>query len=142
MDKMEQLERAFSYLDENKDGKISAIELHRYVMLMGSEMSLDEVEEAMLLMDSDGDGSLCLEEFVKLVEGGGGGEEEDNHLKEAFRVYEMEGCGHITPKSLKRVLSMLGESKSMNECKTMIANFDLNGDGVLNFEEFKVMMSF
>ena len=47
----------------------------------------------------------------------------------------------ITPKSLKRVLGRLGQAKTMDECKSMIAHFDLNGDGVLNFDEFRIMMS-
>jgi calcium-binding protein CML len=55
-------------------------------------------------------------------------------------MYEMDGCGYITPKSLRRMLSRLGESKSVDECTTMIAQFDLNGDGVLNFDEFRTMM--
>ncbi|GFY84625.1 calcium-binding EF-hand family protein [Actinidia rufa] len=63
-------------------------------------------------------------------------------LREAFKMYEMEeGCGCITPKSLKRVLGRLGQAKTMDECRSMIAHFDLNGDGVLNFDEFRIMMS-
>lgn len=71
-----------------------------------------------------------------------GGEEEEKvkDLKEAFKMYEMDGCGCITPKSLKRMLSRLGESKTIDDCTTMIAQFDLNGDGVLNFDEFRTMM--
>ncbi|GKV07952.1 hypothetical protein SLEP1_g19648 [Rubroshorea leprosula] len=71
-----------------------------------------------------------------------GGEEEERvkDLREAFKMYEMDGGGCITPKSLKRMLSRLGESRSLDECKVMIAQFDLNGDGVLNFDEFRAMM--
>ncbi|RVW14125.1 putative calcium-binding protein CML40 [Vitis vinifera] len=78
-------------------------------------------------------------DLVRLVEGV---EEEEriNDLKEAFKMYENDGCGCITPKSLKRMLSRLGESRSIDECTVMISQFDLNGDGVLNFDEFKVMM--
>lgn len=94
----------------------------------------------MRLSDSDGDGMLGLEDFSKLMELG----EKDNkesELRGAFEMYEMEGSGQITPKSLKRMLSRLGESKSIDNCKAMIQRFDLDGDGVLSFEEFKVMMN-
>ncbi|CAN1153902.1 Probable calcium-binding protein CML31 [Linum perenne] len=47
----------------------------------------------------------------------------------------------ITPKSLKRMLRRLGMRRKTEECRVMIAEFDVNGDGVLDFEEFKVMMS-
>ena len=62
-------------------------------------------------------------------------------LEEAFEMYnDTEMFGFITPKSLQRMLGRLGESKSMEQCTTMIGHFDLNGDGLLCFDEFRVMM--
>jgi calcium-binding protein CML len=55
-------------------------------------------------------------------------------------MYDSEKCGFITPKSLRRMLKKMGESKSIDECKAMIKHFDLNGDGLLSFDEFTVMM--
>ncbi|KAH6758584.1 calmodulin-like 38 [Perilla frutescens var. frutescens] len=92
-------------------------------------------------MDSDGDGLLCLEDLVNIVEGAGE-EEKQSDLKAAFELYAPEGgSACITPKSLKKMLSRLGHRRTVDDCKNMIACFDLNGDGVLNFDEFKVMMS-
>ena len=51
-----------------------------------------------------------------------------NDLKVAFDMYDTESCGFITPKSLKRMLKKMGESKSM------IKQFDLNGDGIQNYD--------
>nr|KJB19808.1 hypothetical protein B456_003G119700 [Gossypium raimondii] len=61
-------------------------------------------------------------------------------LRQAFGMHDEDGCGFITPKGLKKMLKNLGESKSIDECKVMIKHFDINGDGVLSFEEFRVMM--
>ncbi|BFG27089.1 hypothetical protein CerSpe_133630 [Prunus speciosa] len=138
MDKVAQYERVFNQFDANGDGKISPSELQQCVGAIGGELSLTEAEVAVEHLDSDGDGLLGLDDFVKFVDGGRE-EEKVNDLKEAFKMYVMDdGC--ITPKSLKRMLSRLGESKSVDDCKVMISRFDLNGDGVLNFDEFKVMM--
>ncbi|KAF3614747.1 putative calcium-binding protein CML31 [Capsicum annuum] len=57
------------------------------------------------------------------------------------RNKESELVGAFTRKSLKRMLSRLGESTSIDNCKAMIRRFDLNGDGVLSYDEFKVMMT-
>ncbi|CAN0925304.1 Probable calcium-binding protein CML40 [Linum grandiflorum] len=96
--------------------------------------------------DSDGDGKISCSElrlcFVRLVEAG---DEDDKvqDLREAFKMYAAgdQNGKMITPKSLKKMLSRLGMRRSTAECGVMIAEFDVNGDGFLDFDEFKVMMS-
>lgn len=64
-------------------------------------------------------------------------------LLKAFEVFDLNGDGHITCEELEAVLSrweLWGKSNGQN-CKDMIRVFDENSDGVLDFEEFKVMMS-
>ncbi|KAH7846691.1 hypothetical protein Vadar_017019 [Vaccinium darrowii] len=143
--KNKQYERVFNRFDENRDGKISASELRLCLGTIGGEISEEQAEAVVLLADSDGDGLLGLEDFIRLVEGT---EEKEKvkDLKEAFKMYEdMDECGgtesSITPRSLKRMLSKLGEKKNIGECEFMISQFDLNGDGVLSFEEFRNMMA-
>ena len=133
-------ERALKYFDEDGDGKISPSELRNRLAMMGGELLFEDTEMAVEALDSDGDGLLSLDDFVELMEAAG----EDEKLKDLWEAFEMyndaELRGFITPKSLKRMLGMLGESKSMDECRVMISHFDLNGDGVLSFEEFRIMM--
>ena len=45
----------------------------------------------------------------------GGWRERMKEFREAIGMYEMDGSGCITPKSLKRMLSRLGESRSVEE---------------------------
>ncbi|KAM0937189.1 putative EF-hand domain-containing protein [Dioscorea sansibarensis] len=134
-----EFERVFQYFDEDKDGKISPTELRNCMRTVGEELSAEDAEALVVSTDSDGDGLLCFEDFVKLVDVEGE-EEKGRNLRDAFKVYEMEGRDCITPKSLRRALSKLGESKTVEECIKMINRFDLNGDGVLSFEEFRLMM--
>jgi len=140
MAKVSQYERVFNRFDENGDGKISPAELRQCVEAIGDEkLSAEDVEAAVAILDSDGDGLLGFDDFVKFVEGAKE-EEKVNDLKEAFKLYEMDGSGCITPRSLKRMLSRLGDSRSIDECQLMISKFDLDGDGKISFDEFKVMM--
>ncbi|XP_020588109.1 probable calcium-binding protein CML31 [Phalaenopsis equestris] len=134
-----ELEKVFRCFDEDGDGEISPAELRSCMRVIGHEMTWEEAEALVQSVDSDGDGLLAMEEFIKLVEAEGGDEEEE--LRQAFAMYEMDGQGCITPKSLKRMLSRLGASRDLNTCEVMIQRFDINGDGVLCFEEFKAMMA-
>lgn len=139
MAEYKQHQRLFDRFDENRDGKISAEELQQCVHLIGKDMSYEEAKAVLEFNDSDNDGLLDFGDFVRLIEAGSE-EEKANELKEAFRMYEMEGCGCITPESLNRMLSRLGESTTIDQCRGMICRYDIDGDGLLNFYEFEIMM--
>ncbi len=49
--------------------------------------------------------------------------------------------GHINISDLQRVARELGESMSPAELKEMIDRADLDGDGVISFEEFFNIMT-
>ncbi|KAL6616718.1 hypothetical protein ACP70R_038988 [Stipagrostis hirtigluma subsp. patula] len=133
--------RVFAAFDRDDDGKISAAELRLCLKAaLAEDISAEDAEDLVASADTDGDGLLNEDEFLKLMQLEMEEEERCRGLKEAFGMYEMEGEGCITPVSLKRMLSKLGAHQDIDECRAMICRFDLNGDGVLSFEEFKVMM--
>ncbi|KAI3794331.1 hypothetical protein L1987_36960 [Smallanthus sonchifolius] len=131
--------RVFDHFDEDRNGVISPSELQRCVGLIYDDEIL--VEELQIVIDSlqGSDGQLGFEDFISLMESEKE-EEKLEDLKKAFGMYEMDGTDCITPMSLNQMLSRLGESTSVDECVGMIHRFDLNGDGVLNFDEFRAMM--
>lgn len=129
----------FRYFDMDNDGKISALELRRYFNSIGEILSQEEAQEVIDELDSDNDGMLVFEDFVKLMESKDGADED---LKKVFEMFEHEkGSGRITPKGLQRALTRLGDSKSFKECKAMIQVYDADGDGELDFNEFHQMMA-
>jgi calcium-binding protein CML len=134
----------FDAFDRDSDGRISPSELRQCMeATLGEEVSAAEAEALVASVDADGDGHLDAAEFVRLVAGAEVAEEERRRgLREAFRQYEMAGLGCITAASLRDALGRLGsEQHGIDECRAMICRFDLDGDGVLTFDEFLVMMS-
>ncbi|XP_047170937.1 calcium-binding protein CML37-like [Vigna umbellata] len=69
MIKGSEYERVLRYLDEDGDGKISTCELRNKIGMLGGEVGLIEAEMVIATVDSDGDGFLCLEDWVKMMEG-------------------------------------------------------------------------
>ncbi|CAM0885050.1 unnamed protein product [Alopecurus aequalis] len=138
-----ELRTLFVSLDRDEDGRISAAELQLCMRAtLGEDVPAEEAEALVASADADGDGMLCEAEFLKLALHCDAEEEDRNRgLREAFGLYEMEGEGCITPVSLGRMLSRLGNERGIGECRAMICRFDLDGDGVLSFDEFKIMMS-
>lgn len=135
-----ELERIFRNFDEDGDGKISAEELRKCMRSVGEELPIEDAEAVVASVDSDGDGLLGFDDFSRLMEPKEDEEEKGRSLREAFEVYEMQGEGCITPRSLKSALERLGQARSAEECEMMVRRFDIDGDGVISFDEFRVMM--
>ncbi|KAH7852295.1 hypothetical protein Vadar_022943 [Vaccinium darrowii] len=137
----EELREVFRCFDNDNDGKISALEIRAYFGSIGEYMSHEEAKAVIDELDGDGDEMINFGDFMRLMNRDEDGEE-DEDLKAAFGMFEFEkGCGRITPKSLQRVLSRLGESRSYDECAAMIRVFDIDGNGELDFHEFHQMMA-
>jgi Ca2+-binding EF-hand superfamily protein len=54
----------FRLIDANADGLISAAELRRLMEALGDEITDDAAEQAVRIMDGDGDGLISLDEFA------------------------------------------------------------------------------
>ncbi|XP_072982625.1 probable calcium-binding protein CML10 [Typha latifolia] len=139
----EEMERVFKKFDSNGDGRISRSELAALFESLGhAEATEEEVDRMMREADADGDGYISLEEFVELNTRTVGDEaavEED--LRHAFSVFDLDRNGNISADELARVLRGIGEAATVAQCRRMIDGVDRDGDGMISFEEFKVMMA-
>lgn len=92
-------------------------------------------------IDKDGDGFINLGEFAKFyMDGSTSPESSTKELRGAFDLYDLDKNGLISANQLQEVLRRLGEKCTLVECSKMISSFDTDGDGHVNFEEFKNMM--
>ncbi|KAF8036617.1 hypothetical protein BT93_C2366 [Corymbia citriodora subsp. variegata] len=158
-ERMAELRRVFATFDKNGDGLITMEELRESLRGLQICVSDADVEEAVAGSDSNGDGRIDLDEFCGFLEsmsaigkatvdgggdcsGGDGEGGEEAELKEAFDVFDRDRDGVITVEELGRVLSSLGmsEGKRAEACEEMIRKVDVDGDGMVNFDEFKRMM--
>ncbi|KAL1327919.1 hypothetical protein AAHE18_13G337700 [Arachis hypogaea] len=137
---MDELKRVFNRFDSNGDGKISVNELNNVLSTLGSSVPPDELQRVMNDLDTDHDGFISLSEFAVFCRSDttdGGATE----LRDAFNLYDQDKNGLISSAELHLILNRLGLKCSVEECHNMIKSVDSDGDGNVNFEEFKQMMS-
>ncbi|ESQ38011.1 hypothetical protein EUTSA_v10029037mg [Eutrema salsugineum] len=140
-----ELKRVFQMFDKDGDGRITKKELYESLKNLGIIIPETELSKMIEKIDVNGDGCVDIEEFGELyktimVEDEDEVGEED--LKEAFNVFDRNGDGFISVDELKAVLSSLGlkQGKTLEECKQMILQVDVDGDGRVNYKEFRQMM--
>ncbi|KDP38112.1 hypothetical protein JCGZ_04755 [Jatropha curcas] len=137
----DELQHVFNKFDANGDGKISSAELGSIMASLGHKATDEELRKMIMEFDADGDGFIDFQEFVELNTQGVDTNEAMENLRDAFSVYDIDGNGSISAEELHRVMGSLGESCSIAECRRMISGVDGDGDGMIDFEEFKVMMT-
>ncbi|KAL8196429.1 hypothetical protein R6Q57_024724 [Mikania cordata] len=136
----EDLEQVFNKFDVNGDGKISSSELGSIMGSLGHRHSNEELGNMIKEVDADGDGFIDLKEFIELNTKGIDSMDLLENLKEAFSVFDIDKNGSISAEELHKVLGLLKEECTVADCRKMIAGVDVNGDGMISFDEFKVMM--
>ncbi|KAK2955853.1 putative Calmodulin [Blattamonas nauphoetae] len=68
-------------------------------------------------------------------------EQEINELKEAFMLFDKDGSGEIDEGELKTVMNdCMGMKMTDEEVKLMLEEIDTNHNGLIDFNEFLVMM--
>ena len=133
--------KIFSKYDKNGDGKISAAELSDAMVALGSATTPEEIRRVMDAIDKDNDGYIDLREFSEFLRRRVDGGDEEEEIRGAFELYDLDGNGLISASELHAVMTKLGEKCSLDECAAMIRSVDADGDGNVNFEEFKNMMT-
>ncbi|KAI3763717.1 hypothetical protein L2E82_13712 [Cichorium intybus] len=136
----EELEQIFKKFDVNGDGKICSSELGSIMASLGHEPTEEKLKNMIKEVDRDGDGFINLQEFIELNTKDVDPTEVLENLKDAFSVFDIDKNGLITAEELQNVLVSLGEECSIADSQKMIAGADQDGDGMINFDEFKVMM--
>ncbi|GLJ13341.1 hypothetical protein SUGI_0210440 [Cryptomeria japonica] len=147
-----EIRRMFDTLDENGDGTLTLHEISCFLNKLGIQLTEDELKCLVMGVSHTQHGSLTFDEFVGLYqyvlhESSTDSNEEcqDLCLMEAFKVYDLNEDGYISSSELQRVLSNLGlierAENCLEDCQRMIRRYDENLDGLIDFSEFKNMMT-
>ncbi|XP_008782222.2 caltractin [Phoenix dactylifera] len=63
----EQLMKAFCIIDQDSNGKISAVDIQRLAKDLGENFTLEEIREMITEADRNGDGEVDADEFIRVM---------------------------------------------------------------------------
>ena len=159
-----ELHKVFVKFDTDCDGKLSIEEIRNSMERLGISISHSDLSSLISSAYDDGSGSgeyIDFADFCTLYRSlESTGEEEERQdlgngaltssdelsshsdLKYAFDLFDENRDNFISASELHSILTKLGfkEGHSLEQCKKMIEKVDSDGDGVVSFQEFEIMM--
>ncbi|XP_022720056.1 calmodulin-2/4-like isoform X1 [Durio zibethinus] len=121
-------------------GCITMEELAIAIKSLDQDPTEEELQNMINEVDTDGNGTIEFGEFLNLMARKMKEAEAEEELKEAFRVFDKDQDGYISPNELRQVMINIGEKLTDEELEQMIREADMDGDGQVNYEEFVRMM--
>lgn len=97
---------------------------------LGQHPTEDALKQMIDEVDADGNGTIDFAEFLTLMARKMKAKDSEAEILEAFKVFDKDGSGKISPAELRLVMTNLGERLTDNEVEEMIKEADINGDGV------------
>lgn len=71
-------------------------------------------------------------EFLKMMTTETKGVDLEQEMRSAFKVFDVDGSGTISPEEIYKLMASLGENLSEDEIKSMVKEVDKNGDGSID----------
>lgn len=127
------LREAFYAMDEDHDGSITLSELKK---CLGSTYDTAVLEKWFKSIDVDDSGSIDYTEFLAATLDAQA-EISEESMMEAFRIFDKNDTGYITPDNLRDVLGR-SEASYIDE---LIREADANNDGKISFQEFSDVLA-
>lgn len=121
--KLREYRDAFSLFDKDGNGYLTKEELGHVMHQLGQWARMEELQEMLCEIDTDGDGNVSFEEFVEILlnitdsDQDSSAAQEEQELRDAFRVFDKHNRGYITASDLRAVLQCLGEDLDEDESK-------------------------
>ncbi|KAH9754007.1 calmodulin-like protein 11 [Citrus sinensis] len=100
-DQIAEFQEAFSLLDKDGDGCITFEELASAIKSLDQNPTEEEIRNMINEVDLDGNGTIEFLEFLKLMATKMKENEAQEELKEAFKVFDKDQDGYISPNEVE-----------------------------------------
>ena len=135
-------ENEFGLFDKNGDGTITTKDLGKLMRSLGKKPTEAELQDMINQVDADSNGTIDFPEFlVMMAPKVTDTDSEEEEIKKAFREFDKDGNGFISPAELRHFMEENGEKLTDEEAEDQIKEADIDGDGQINYEEFYFLMA-
>lgn len=137
----QEIKEAFDLFDTDKDRAIDYHELKVAMRALGFDVKKADVLKILRDYDREGTGKISFEDFNEVMTDMMLERDPQEEILKAFKLFDDDTSGKISLRNLRRVARELGENMTDEELRAMIDEFDRDGDGEINEDEFIAIMT-
>ncbi|XP_066935488.1 centrin-3-like [Clytia hemisphaerica] len=137
----QEIKEAFELFDTDKDNAIDYHELKVAMRALGFDVKKADVLKILRDYDRDSTGQIHFDDFKEVTTDWMLDRDPQEEIYKAFRLFDDDSTGKISVRNLRRVARELGENMTDDELRSMIDEFDKDGDGEINENEFLSIMT-
>jgi centrin-1 len=137
-EEVEELREAFTLFDTDGNGTIDTAELKAAMESLGYTQNN---RVAFVIIDQLQTPTIDFPAFLRLMTARISDSDSRDDIGKVFKLFDQDGKGHVSTDDLQRVARELGEKMTPSELREMVDRADLNGDGVVNMDEFYNVMT-
>ncbi|XP_070492933.1 uncharacterized protein [Chironomus tepperi] len=135
-----EFKEVFMLFDKDEDGSITMAELAVVMRSLGQRPTETELRNMVNDVDQNDNGMIEFNEFLQMMSKKMREGDSEDELKEAFKCFDKNNDGLISSSELRRVMTNLGEKLTEEEVDDMIKEADMDGDGMVNYDEFVMIL--
>eukprot|EP01116_Phalansterium_solitarium_P015545 TRINITY_DN343_c1_g1_i1.p1 TRINITY_DN343_c1_g1~~TRINITY_DN343_c1_g1_i1.p1 ORF type:complete len:166 (-),score=42.71 TRINITY_DN343_c1_g1_i1:581-1039(-) len=132
-EQIQEFKEAFALFDKDGDDRVSIADLTKVMENLGLDSSEGKLKAMLEEADPQNDGSINFHSFLTLLARKQLDLDTDSELQEAFRYYDRDNDGLISPHDLKLALGELGEHPADGELEAIVME---HGDSHINYTAF------
>ncbi|KAH7939852.1 hypothetical protein HPB52_018160 [Rhipicephalus sanguineus] len=144
-EELAKLRREFEWYDKDGDGQITAEELGAAMSALGFNLTQQDLEILIAVVDKNGDGTINFSEFVAMTQRDLTPDDippTAEEIRLVFQLIDRHGNGFLTLDELRRFFAAFDEEGLTDEeIEEFTREADTDGDGKISYDEFVALMT-